>query len=118
MTGRVDVLQAQAKELKGFEKEQMESRIANLKGRVGIIRVGGHTEAEIDEKKYRVDDAVAAVKAAQDGGIVAGGGVTLANIARIFDISNNTDRMVRDALLAPLIKILENADLYSDELVS
>ncbi len=117
VTERVEALQAQAKELKGFEKEQMESRIANLKGTVGIIRVGGHTEAEIDEKKYRVDDAVAAVKAAQDGGIVAGGGVTLANIARIFDISNNTDRMIRDALLAPLIKILENADLYSDEMV-
>lgn len=117
VTERVEALESQMKDLKGFEKEQVESRIANLKGRVGIIRVGGQTEAEIDEKKYRVDDAVAAVKAAQDGGIVAGGGVTLANIARIFDISNSTDRMIRNALLAPLVKILENADLYSHEMV-
>lgn len=114
---RVEELKAQAKDLKGFEKEQVESRIANLKGRVGIIRVGGQTEAEIDEKKYRVDDAVAAVKAAQDGGIVAGGGVTLANIAKRFNTHQTSDMMIRNALLSPFIQILENADQYRDDLV-
>jgi chaperonin GroEL len=48
-----------------------------LQGKVAVIKVGGATTTEIEEKKFRVDDAVAAVKAAMDEGIVAGGGVTL-----------------------------------------
>src|SRR5699024_1631621 len=64
-----------------YDKEQYDKRAAALSGKVAVIKVGGATETEIDEKKYRVDDAVAATKAALDEGIVAGGGVTLANLA-------------------------------------
>lgn len=117
VTERVEALQAQAKELKGFEKEQVEARIANLKGRVGIIRVGGHTEAEIDEKKYRVDDAVAAVKAAQDGGIVAGGGVTLMNIANSI-MSSEINDIVRNAFMMPMIIIMDNAGIRSNDILT
>ncbi|HUB93166.1 MAG TPA: chaperonin GroEL, partial [Verrucomicrobiae bacterium] len=64
-----------------YDKEQLEKRRAALSGKVAVIKVGGATETEIEEKKYRVDDAVAAVKAALSEGIVPGGGVTLVNLA-------------------------------------
>ena len=64
-----------------YEKEQFDKRAAALSGKVAVIKVGGATETEIDEKKFRVDDAVAATKAALAEGIVAGGGVTLVNLA-------------------------------------
>jgi chaperonin GroEL len=64
-----------------YDKENLEKRRAALQGKVAVIKVGGATETEIEEKKFRVDDAVAAVKAALDEGIVAGGGVTLINLS-------------------------------------
>src|SRR5690606_6409892 len=64
-----------------YDKENLEKRRAALEGKVAVIKVGGATETEIEEKKFRVDDAVAAVKAALDEGVVAGGGVTLINLA-------------------------------------
>ena len=79
---RIADIEAQAKTaLSNYETEQFEKRAAALAGRVAVIKVGGATETEIDEKKYRVDDAVAATKAALDEGIVPGGGVTLVNLA-------------------------------------
>lgn len=59
-----------------YEKENFDKRVAALDGKVAVIKVGGATETEIEEKKFRVDDAVAATKAALDEGIVAGGGMT------------------------------------------
>jgi chaperonin GroEL len=64
-----------------YDKENLEKRRAALSGKVAVIKVGGATETEIEEKKFRVDDAVAAVKAALEEGIVAGGGVTLINLS-------------------------------------
>ena len=64
-----------------YEKESLEKRRAALSGKVAVIKVGGATETEIEEKKFRVDDAVHAVKAALDEGIVAGGGVTLVTLS-------------------------------------
>jgi chaperonin GroEL len=64
-----------------YDKENLEKRRAALSGKVAVIKVGGATETEIEEKKFRVDDAVAAVKSALEEGIVAGGGVTLINLS-------------------------------------
>ncbi|MCA9333733.1 chaperonin GroEL, partial [Candidatus Saccharibacteria bacterium] len=64
-----------------YDKENYDKRRAALQGKVAVIKVGGATETEIEEKKFRVDDAVAAVKAALDEGIVPGGGVTLVTLA-------------------------------------
>jgi len=64
-----------------YDKENLEKRRAALSGKVAVIKVGGATETEIEEKKFRVDDAVAAVKAALEEGIVPGGGVTLINLS-------------------------------------
>lgn len=64
-----------------YDRENLEKRRAALSGKVAVIKVGGATETEIEEKKFRVDDAVHAVKAALGEGIVAGGGVTLMNLS-------------------------------------
>jgi chaperonin GroEL len=64
-----------------YDKENLEKRRAALSGKVAVIKVGGATETEIEEKKFRVDDAVHSVKAALDEGIVPGGGVTLVNLS-------------------------------------
>lgn len=100
-----------------YETEQFEKRAAALEGRVAVIKVGGATETEIDEKKYRVDDAVAATKAALDEGIVPGGGVTLVNLAKELKDDNAGSTIVKNALKAPFIQIMENAGLNSQALL-
>lgn len=105
-----------------YDKEQLENRRAALSGKVAVIKVGGATETEIEEKKYRVDDAVAAVKAALSEGIVPGGGVTLVNLAATIATTNSEDPAVaagamilKSALEQPFRIILTNAGLNADE---
>ena len=81
-----------------------------------MIKVGGATETEIEEKKFRVDDAVAATKAALDEGIVVGGGVTLVNIADA--LGDDTDpgfQLLKNALVQPFKHLMANAGLNPDE---
>ncbi len=101
-----------------YEREQFEKRAAALEGRVAIIKVGGATETEIDEKKFRVDDAVAATKAALSEGIVPGGGVTLVNLAAKLKGDTPAEKIVKNALTRPFIHILENAGLNSQALLA
>lgn len=101
-----------------YEREEFEKRAAALSGKVAVIKVGGATETEIDEKKYRVDDAVAATKAALAEGIVTGGGVTLINAAAELDESDAATRIVKNALEAPFVHIVENAGLNSQALLA
>lgn len=102
-----------------YDREFHERRLASLDGKVAIIRVGGATETEIEEKKYRVDDAVAAAKAAVRGGIVAGGGVTLVNVARDYLDAAEEDsvaqRIVLNAVEKPFRILMRNAGLNADE---
>jgi chaperonin GroEL len=100
-----------------YESEQFEKRAAALSGRVAVIKVGGATETEIDEKKFRVDDAVAATKAALAEGIVPGGGVTLVNLAAKLKDDNAGASIVKNALKTPFVHILENAGLNSQALL-
>ena len=72
-----------------YDTEQYQKRAAALSGKVAVIKVGGATETEIDEKKFRVDDAVAATKAALAEGIVAGGGVTLVNLSANIKVTGS-----------------------------
>lgn len=79
---RIDVLVEQlSKENSAFRKERMELRLAKLSGRIGLIKVGGATEVEMRERKFRIEDAVAATKAARESGIVPGGATTLLRIS-------------------------------------
>lgn len=103
-----------------YEKENYDKRRAALSGKVAVIKVGGATETEIEEKKYRVDDAVAAVKAALDEGIVAGGEVTLINLAENIKVSGSDAssagrQLLKNALEQPFRILLSNAGLNADE---
>ena len=103
-----------------YDKENLEKRRAALSGKVAVIKVGGATETEIEEKKYRVDDAVAAVKAALDEGIVPGGGVTLVNLAsEIKPVGNDSvaagKQLLKNALEQPFRILLSNAGINADE---
>lgn len=106
-----------------YDKEQFEKRAASLSGRVAVIKVGGATETEIDEKKFRVDDAVAATKAALSDGIVAGGGVTLVNLAQGLKVAGSDSvsagrQIIKDALKQPFLQIVKNAGLNSEALLA
>ncbi len=116
---RIADIEAQAKTaLSDYETEQFNKRAAALAGRVAVIKVGGATETEIDEKKYRVDDAVAATKAALDEGIVPGGGVTLVNLAKNIKDKSAGAEILKAALKAPFTQIMENAGLNSQALLA
>lgn len=106
-----------------YDKEQLEKRRAALSGKVAVIKVGGATETEIEEKKFRVDDAVAAVKAALAEGIVPGGGVTLINLTGAISAASDDDdaavaagkMILKNALEQPFRILLSNAGLNADE---
>ena len=116
---RIELIHNLAENAKSdYEKEEFEKRAAALSGKVAVIKVGGATETEIDEKKFRVDDAVAATKAALSEGIVTGGGVTLVNLASSLDASDDGTRIVKNALKAPFIHIMENAGLNAQALLA
>ncbi len=125
VTERVKLIQQQATiTTSDYEREQYEKRAAALGGKVAVIRVGGATETEIDEKKFRVDDAVAATKAALAEGVVAGGGVTLVNVAEGIKVGNSADsetagkQILKNALKVPFMQIMENAGLNAQALLS
>ncbi len=116
---RIELIHNFASQAKSdYEREEFEKRAAALSGKVAVIKVGGATETEIDEKKYRVDDAVAATKAALAEGIVAGGGVTLVNLADKLKSDDDGVRIVRNALKTPFVHIMENAGLNAQALLA
>jgi chaperonin GroEL len=117
IAGRVAQIRAQSEETTSdYDKEKLQERLAKLAGGVAIIRVGGASEVEVKERKDRVDDALAATRAAVEEGIVPGGGVALARAASILaklKFDNEDQRVgieiVRKAIQVPLRQIAENA---------
>ncbi len=104
-----------------YDRENLEKRRASLSGKVAVIKVGGATETEIEEKKYRVDDAVAAVKAALSEGVVPGGGVTLINASASAKVTDADDAVAAGrallvrALEQPFRILMSNSGLNADE---
>jgi chaperonin GroEL len=99
-----------------FEKEKLQERLARLAGGVGVIKVGAFTETEMKAKKFKIEDALNATKAAVEEGIVAGGGTALAKIAPKLDSFISTVgefekagvMIIRRSLEAPLRQIADN----------
>lgn len=124
ITARITQIRSQASNASSeYDKDNYDKRAAALSGKVAVIKVGGATETEIDEKKFRVDDAVAATKAALAEGIVAGGGVTLVNIAAGIkadgaDPLSAGRQILKNALRQPFLQITENAGLKSEALLA
>ena len=115
--GRVKQIQAEIDESDSdWDKEKLQERLAKLSGGVAVVKVGAATEVELKEKKMRIEDALAATRAAVEEGIVAGGGVTLIRAQESIDkISGGTEgeivgrNIVQKALEAPLRQIAVNA---------
>lgn len=121
---RISLIVAQSDNAQSsYDKSELDKRAAALSGKVAVIKVGGASETEIDEKKFRVDDAVAATKAALAEGIVAGGGVTLVNLANNIK-TEGTDSVsagkliLKNALKQPFVQIMKNAGLNSEALLA
>ena len=120
---RVDQIDVRVEETSSdYTRNNLLKRQAALTGEVAVIKVGGATETEIEEKKYRVDDAVAAVKAALAEGIVPGGGVTLVDLAGNYKYAGSKDasvaageKLLVNALEQPFRILLANSGLNADE---
>ncbi len=109
-----------------FDKEKLQERLAKLAGGVAVIHVGAATEVEMKEMKLRIEDALAATKAAVEEGYVAGGGVALLNaipaVAALLENNDNTDeitgiKIVLKAIEAPIRQIAANAGLEGSVII-
>ena len=108
-----------------FDKEKLQERLAKLSGGVAVIKVGAATEIEMKEKKLRMEDALAATKAAVEEGIVAGGGVAMINaIPAVQKLVNGAEgdektgiRIVLKALEEPMRQIATNAGLEGSVII-
>ena len=99
-----------------WDKEKLQERLAKISGGVVVIKVGGHTEVELKEKKHRIEDAVSATRAAIEEGIVSGGGTALVQAVKVLqgDLGLTGDQatgvaIVRRSAAEPLRWIAENA---------
>ncbi len=115
---RVGQIKAEYKEsTSDFDKEKLQERMARLAGGIGVIKVGAFTETEMKAKKFKIEDALNATKAAVEEGIVAGGGAALAKIAPLLEIEmakvngarKTGYKIVRKSLEAPLRQIAANS---------
>jgi chaperonin GroEL len=125
ITGRVAELRVQIEDsTSDYDREKLQERLANLAGGVAVIKVGAATETELNERKSRTEDALAATRAAVEEGVIPGGGVSLVRAQAALDslvggMSGDEVmgvRLVKEALEAPLSTIAENAG-YKGEVV-
>lgn len=126
---RVSQIKAQlVKTTSDFDKEKLQERIAKLSGGVAVIRVGATTETELKEKKFRIEDAVSATRAALEEGIVSGGGIALFEAAKELDIKSIKGvsefgdeargvTVIKSVLEKPLRTIAENAGKDPNDVV-
>ena len=114
---RIDQIKAEMEHTDSdFDREELHERLAKLSGGVAVLRVGAATEAELKEKKSRIEDALQATRAAVEEGIVAGGGVALLHALPALDAvdcANHDEEVgvaiIRKALEAPMRTIAQNA---------
>jgi chaperonin GroEL len=122
---RISQLNKQISENNSYGAEKLQSRIAKMSGGVAVLYVGATTEVELKEKKDRVDDALAATRAAMEEGIVPGGGVAILRASQ--DVTNNVKfkkehslgaSIITKAVQVPLENILDNAGLPSQVIIN
>lgn len=123
---RIDQIKAEMEHSDSdFDREKLHERLAKLSGGVAVLRVGAATEAELKEKKSRIEDALQATRAAVEEGIVPGGGTAYINIidevAKLIDTTEGDEkigvRIVVKALEAPVRQIAENAGFEGSVIV-
>ena len=131
--GKSNIIQARASQIKAqietttsdYDKEKLQERLAKLAGGVAVLYVGAPTEVEMKEKKDRVDDALAATRAAVEEGIVPGGGVAIVRACeKLTDLKGENDdeqtgiNIITRAAEEPLRQIVENAGLEGSVIVA
>lgn len=125
IAARVEMIKKQiADTTSDFDKEKLQERLAKLSGGVAVIEIGAATEVEMKDKKYRVEDALNATRAAVEEGIVAGGGTTFVDILSALDkLEAEGDvktgiNIVRRAIEEPVRQIANNAGLEGSVVVA
>lgn len=122
--GNPDEIEARANQIKGqlsqttsdYDREKLAERLAKLVGGVAVIQVGAATEMEMKNKKYKIEDALNATRAAIEEGIVAGGGSVLLQLSKVLDAVKFDDpdeqvaiEIVKNAIQYPVKQIADNA---------
>jgi len=122
--GNPDEIEARANQIKGqlsqttsdYDREKLVERLAKLVGGVAVIQVGAATEMEMKNKKYKIEDALNATRAAIEEGIVAGGGSVLLQLSKVLDAVKFDDpdeqvaiEIVKNAIQYPVKQIADNA---------
>ena len=130
--GNPDEIEARANQIKGqlsqttsdYDREKLEERLAKLVGGVAVIQVGAATEMEMKNKKYKIEDALNATRAAIEEGIVAGGGSVLLQLSKVLDAVKFDDpdeqvaiEIVKNAIQYPVKQIADNAGFKWDRVV-
>lgn len=101
-----------------YEAKKIRERAAKLKGGIAIVRIGAHTDAERNYLKDKAEDTVHAVQAALEEGVVEGGGTSLYRIARSMSEKTIGEQILRNALTAPVRRIVENAGKDYAEIIA
>ena len=120
---RIESLKSEIKQTEDHEEcRRLQHRITRLASGVAIIKVGGATEVEMIEKKHRIEDAIEAVKSAQEEGIVPGGGTTLIRCTEFTIDAENEDQktgsdIIRKSLQAPTRQMAKNAGISPDIII-
>jgi chaperonin GroEL len=122
---RVELIKGQiAETTSDFDREKLQERLAKLAGGVAVVNVGAATETELKERKYRIEDALNATRAAVEEGFVSGGGTALVNvIPAVAELSEEGDvqtgiNIVKRALEEPVRQIAENAGVEGSVIVN
>ena len=130
--GNSDEIEARANQIKGqlsqttsdYDREKLAERLAKLVGGVAVIQVGAATEMEMKNKKYKIEDALNATRAAIEEGIVAGGGSVLLQLSKVLDAVKFDDpdeqvaiEIVKNAIQYPVKQIADNAGFKWDRVV-
>lgn len=117
LSARITAVREQIqKEPNKFRKERLKNRLARLSQGIAIINVGGASETEINDRKLRIEDAIHAVRASLEEGVVAGGGVCLRDICREYfnyPVEDKLEQLIVEALNKPYLQILENSNVTS-----
>ena len=126
INARVDLLRKMITDTSSdFDRDQFQQRLAKLSGGIGVISVGAQTEPEMKEKKDRVDDALAATRAAVEEGIVPGGGTALLRTkSAIEDVVNTLEgdeaigaSLVAKSVESPIRQLCENAGVDASQVI-
>jgi len=123
---RIEALKKEVEEIDSLHAaERAQERITRLASGIAVIRIGGATEIEVTEKRHRVEDALEAVRSAQEDGIVPGGGAALIRASMSIDLEDvdHQDQRIgasvlQTATVAPMKKIIENAGMSPDLIIN